>query len=348
MLQDHYAGADQNFEQHVEGRFDTGLSDLYRITLLMPPEEAMEFNFHYQRKVALCTRLQFCRDVRCPPDEQWTMQEGSLVVGIQPAFVGVTPERSCEDEFELRLGRLFVIVHMYADLWAYCIDVSLDADSYNSIAGPPTFNAGFLPLCAVTLPGNFDRFLKRCGGRYTDEDEIEPECPWNGQVVVPPRRSHSLKAATEMMQPGYKLLLQPMTRELLNNFALFRGAGNGVVPLDAPVKDLLAMMGTGAKGSSWLRRMLRRRGTGMNVSQFVRNRFWSRPRTRRAAQRHSTSSTATNSTRSEEQQPERMSKSQYTCRAVSYNLGKLLGLSKKPVFVTGSSEKCVQRQSESS
>lgn len=66
---------------------------------------------------------------------------------------------SVEDEFDLRLRRVHVTLHIYADLWAYRVDVSFDVDTYDSMEGPRRFDAGFLPLCAVTLPGNLDRFL---------------------------------------------------------------------------------------------------------------------------------------------------------------------------------------------
>lgn len=324
MLQIPPAGAIRSLDQHIGGPIDTGLSEIYEITLQMAPEHALENDFYYQRKIPLCTRLQFYCDIRCPPEERWIMQEGSLVVGIQPAFVGIQPRPSAEDELVLRFGRIYVIVYMYADLWAYCIDVSFDVNKEDAQG----FNTGFLPLCAVTLPANLDAFLGRCGGRYSDEYGLEPGCPWTGQVVVPPKRSHSRKATAEIMQPGYRLPLKPMIQELLNNFALLSGTGGSVVPLDAPVKDLLAKMRDGTKRSSWLQRALKRWETRARVKSFVPTQFCGRPSARSTRQGPSSSEPAINSTRpeEEEQQPERLSRSATVYRALSRHFTKLVGL----------------------
>lgn len=316
---------------------------MYHITLQMAPEEAMECDFYYQRKVALCTRLQSYRDIRCPPGEQWAMREGSLVVGIQPSFVGVIPgrfEKGKRGELDLRFGRIYVIVGIYADLWALCLDISLDVSSDDPEEGPKCSKLGFLPLCAVTLPANLGGFLERCGGRFSDEDELEPGYPWSGQVVVPPRRSHSLKALAEITQPGYKLRLQPATQELLKNFALLSGDGDDVVPYDAPVKALIAKMRKGANGASWLQRVLKRWQSQVRVNTLEAARPCGRTSARSTTLGLRPARLATNSTRSdEEEQPERLSRSQYVCRAVSFNFGRLLGLPRKHGTVSEPSEK---------
>lgn len=328
-LQVRHAGASQNPERHIGEPIDIGLSEMYRISLMMPPEEVLEDNHYYQRKVALCTRLQSYCDIRCPPDEPWAMQEGSLVVGIQPLYVGGMSGHNDESEFELRLGRVYVILAMYADLWALCVDVSFDMVADNIKNCHKTFNIGFLPLCAVTLPCNLGAFFARCGGPFSSELEIEPAHPWNGQVVVPPKRSYSLTAAAEIRQPGYQLLLQPLTQEILKNISLLSGAEDSAVPLDAPVKDLIARLSNGTKGPSWLQKILKRWEIGAKTKPFVSNRPCSRPNARDTAQRPSSPAHAASSTRSEEEQPGGMSRSQYERRAVSRNFKRLLGFSKK-------------------
>lgn len=332
-------GAIRNLDQHVGGPIDTGLSRIYEITLQMAPEDALENDLYYQHKAPLCTRLQFYCDIRCPPDEQWIMQEGSLVVGIQREFVGILPQPSAKDELVVRLGRIYVIVYMYADLWAYCIDVSFDVNKEDT----GSFNAGFLPLWAVTLPANLDAFLDRCGGRYSDEYGLEPAYPWTGQVAVPPKRSHSRKAAAEIMQPGYELPLKPMTQELLKNFAPLSSAGGSVVPLDAPVKDLLVKMMEETKLSSRLRRVLKRWETRARVGSFVPRQVRGLPSTRYTHQGSSLFEPAVNSTRSgeDQQQPERPSRSETVYRALSRSLAKLVGLLNNRAPVSGSLENCV-------
>lgn len=342
--QSHEANTSQSPEQRMGNPIDIGLSRLYHITRRMPPEELIEDNFFYQRKVALCTRLQFYRDIRCPSDEQWAMQEGSLVVGIQPAYVGVIPDPYDKDEFEIRFGRFYVIARMYADLWALCVDVSFDMDNFDSQEGPASLSIGFLPLCAVTLPANLSRFLQRCRSRFSEGYEIEPLYPWNGQTVVPPKRSHSLKAMAEMFEPEYTLQLQPMAEDIFKNFSSVEGTTSDFVPLDSPLKELISKMSDGAKGLSWVRRVLlpKRRGTQIKLPRFSGDMRGILLNGRRVTQDSMSSELTSMSHRPEEScQSEGLPRTQGVCRALSHSFGRLLGISSKQDVPSETSQKHV-------
>lgn len=245
---------------------DIGLSRFWYLDQTTPEEERRVYSFYYQRKVALCTRLQFYRDIRCLPDEQWAMQEGSLVVGIEPSFAGI-PHREMTDQFELRPGRFYMIAQMYADLWALCVDVSFDRGDHDPENGRTRMDIGFLPLCAVTLPANLSPFLKRCRERVNDDLEIAPRRPWNGQTVIPPRRSHSLTASFDRYREGWSLQIPPMAQEIFTNFSLLE-ADKSYVPLDSPLKELVVKMRNETRHLSWLRKVLsaKRRGTPSSLS----------------------------------------------------------------------------------
>lgn len=315
----------ESHERNENSAVDIGLSGLYHIATRLPPEAVIEDNLLYQRKVAMCTRLQICRDIRCPPDEQRAMQEGSLVVGIQPGYVGVIPD---SDEFELQFGRFYVIIQMYADLWALCVDVSLSVDNYDPNERPMTLSLGFLPLCAVTLPANLNRFLQRCSGR-------EPLCPWNGQTVVPPKRSHSLKTMTEMLQPGYTLRLQTMAENIFGNISALGDTGDDFVPLDSPLKELVSKMADGPSGPLWLRRMLSaKRQRNKTRDRRVASSAW-RGLPDRVIIRDTMYFEATSkSSRAEEGfQSERQTRIEGAYHALSHGVGRLLGVSRSEKHV---------------
>jgi len=81
------------------------------------------------------------------------MLEGSLVIGINPHHVGVSHQKP--DELEVQSGKCYVIIRMFADMWALCAEVS--NKNFNSCKY--TLPLGYVPLFAVTLARNFSSFL---------------------------------------------------------------------------------------------------------------------------------------------------------------------------------------------
>lgn len=182
------------------------------------------------------TRMQYCRDARCLPRTPWAFKEGSLVMGIDPSYVECSPHQSLSprDTHELRTGKSYVICRMYTDMWALCVEVSLDfppqLDSLSSLG----VNIGFLPLCAVTLPVNFASFLQRCETRR-NSPETRSSHPSNGECVSAPQRHASIRASMEILnqqrnrKPRH-IMVPRMVHEIYDNFlCLQRDDGDFVV-----------------------------------------------------------------------------------------------------------------------
>lgn len=202
---------------------------------------------------------------------------------------------------------------------------------------------GFLPLCAVTLPANLSRFSQVCSARSSESSKDEPLCPWNGQTVVPPNRVHSLKAMTEMLEPGYTLRLQTVAENIFRDFSVLRDTGDDLVPLDSPLKELVSKMADGPSGPSWLQRMLsaKRQGNktrGRRVASSVWRGFLDRAFLIRDPMFLEATS---KSSRAEEGfQSERQSKIEGVYHALSHGVGRLLGVSRSSVS-SGASEEHV-------
>lgn len=199
----------------------------------------------YQTKARLCTRLRFCRDVRLEEHEQWAIQEGSLVVGIDPSYTYIPPQRRRPDEFKLGSGDLYVVCRLYADLWALCVRVSLQSlTSPDLPAISTTMNLAVLPLCAVTLAANFGSFSDRCNRQVVDlQDEVLYS--GNGLCVVPPVRSHSLNVCSEIIQRDQcPIRLPTMAHEVWDNFTSLNSPGVDYVPLDSTLDQLFSKVGT--------------------------------------------------------------------------------------------------------
>lgn len=192
-----------------------------------------------QTKAMLCTRLQSCKDIRVGVDEKWAIQEGSLVVSIEPKYTNLDCEKRAADEFELGYGDFYVVCRMYADFWALCAKVS-----FGYPAGSCHSALAFLPLCAVTLAANFNAFIRRCSS-YTSAPQVEPRYPGNGLSVTPPERSHSLNASRQIFHGSSpEIGLPDIVYEACSNFSL-EGIDMDFVPLDSTLENLLSELGSG-------------------------------------------------------------------------------------------------------
>ncbi|KAK2809168.1 hypothetical protein FQN50_004003 [Emmonsiellopsis sp. PD_5] len=137
--------------------------------------------------------LPTCKDIRVFADGTlgYAIEPGSRVICVGDTSLTERAPRS--DAFSIRRGDTYVVLGVYGDLWARCIKVSLarsvaseiqNLDRRRKIAES---NTGFLPLCAVTLDGNFGKYLAFCSQTIGI-----PTSPATGQMVQPPERSHSL------------------------------------------------------------------------------------------------------------------------------------------------------------
>ncbi|KAJ6106911.1 hypothetical protein N7512_010428 [Penicillium capsulatum] len=191
------------------------------------------------------TRLRYFRDARCIPRTPWAFKEGSLVIGIDPSYVEWSPHQpvSSTDTHELKPGKMYVICRMYTDMWALCIEVSLDFPPPLDSWPPLGVNVGFLPLCAVTLPVNYASFLQRCEGQR-NFSETPPSCPSHGQCLNVPLRSTSLGASSDILNPQQNtkrigIPVPRMVHEIYDNFlSLLRQDGDSVVYRPAFREDL--------------------------------------------------------------------------------------------------------------
>lgn len=202
-------------------------------------QDGLRPSSYHQSKATLCTRLQSCKDIRVGIDEKWAIQEGSLVISIDPMYTNIDYDGRAADEFELAHGDFYVVCRIYADLWALCAKVSFceQAESCPGILG-------FLPLCALTLAANFNAFVKRCSC-YASTPNNELSYPGNGLSVTPPERSHSLNASRQLFQGNSPEITVPaMVYEAFNIFSL-EGTGVDFVPLDSTLEPLLSEMGVG-------------------------------------------------------------------------------------------------------
>ncbi|KAE8147700.1 hypothetical protein BDV25DRAFT_142516 [Aspergillus avenaceus] len=207
-----------------------------------------------QVKPGLCTRLESQKDIRLGADERWAIQEGSLVISIDPSYTLLGRERQ-PDEFEIVAGDVYVICRLYADLWALCVKASFIPQSEPHLGDSTATNTmqlAFIPLCAVTLAANFCPFSKRCS-RYVRFDTNEPRHPGNGLPVIPPPRSHSLNASKQMFR-GNKINIQlpDIVYDTFGNTPLTSDLD--YIPLDSTLEQVLARV------RNWGRRPLRIRG----------------------------------------------------------------------------------------
>ncbi|KAL2006987.1 hypothetical protein VTN00DRAFT_8425 [Thermoascus crustaceus] len=206
-----------------------------------------------QKAVADCTRLRLCMDIRLGPGETWAMQEGSLVICIDPIYTILNHDVLAQDEFELVHGDVYVVCRMYADMWALCARISF----HSPIEASPTMakskatpkgagNLAFIPLCSVTLAANFSAFIRRCS-EYGQNPHETPRFPGNGLLVKPPERSHSLNASHEIFQESRpRLRLPNMMFEVCNSFSSEK-SGKGFIALDHHPQHTTSRVRSGGK-----------------------------------------------------------------------------------------------------
>ncbi|KAE8383009.1 hypothetical protein BDV26DRAFT_304531 [Aspergillus bertholletiae] len=195
-----------------------------------------------QVKPGLCTRLKFQKDIRLDTGERWALQEGSLVICIDPSYTLLDHERQ-SDEFEIASGDVYVICRIYADLWALCVKASFISPCELS-CGVTNYSVrlGFLPLCAVTLAANFSAFCRRCSWNARC-DSSESRYPGNGRPVTPPSRSHSLTASKQIFKGSkHHLILPGISYDTFHNTSL--SGDSDFIPLDSTLEQVLSRVGS--------------------------------------------------------------------------------------------------------
>lgn len=194
-----------------------------------------------QRNAGLCTRLHSCRDIRLDVGDKWAIQEGSLVVGIDPSYTIFDRHTEHQpDEFEIVNGDFYVVCCLYADLWALCVKMSFDSlteDDMNRPSRNCSIHLGFLPLCAVTLAVNYSSFGRRC---FRPNQLTHPG---NGLRVTPPQRSHSLNASKQIRERKVSdLTFSSMVHDSCKTLTL-HGINMEYLPLDSTLQGLFADIG---------------------------------------------------------------------------------------------------------
>ncbi|ODM24211.1 hypothetical protein SI65_01801 [Aspergillus cristatus] len=191
-----------------------------------------------QSKAGLCTRLHSYRDIRLEVGEKWAIQEGSLVVCLDPSYTQFIRQEKLPDAFDITTGDFYIVCSLYADLWALCLKLSFerlaDDDKDETLAECST-HLGFLPLCAVTLAANFSSFIRRC-----QSVNGTPRYPGNGLPVMPPERSHSLNASKQFFQ-GDRLHigLSSTVYDTYNTLSL-EAIDMDFIPLDSTLQQLFS------------------------------------------------------------------------------------------------------------
>ncbi|KAL5341300.1 hypothetical protein BJX70DRAFT_65595 [Aspergillus crustosus] len=217
-----------------------------------PPVTAVPESF-YQTKPTFCTRLHAYRDIRLDSGERWSIQEGSLVIGLDPEYTLLESHERRLDEFRVVGGDVYVVCSLYADLWALCAKVSFnplsESDERRRVA--------FLPLCAITVAPNYSAFVQRCSQRSNQEEKY----PGNGLPVTPPQRSHSLTASKQVFQSLSDQLALPLAaQEIFQSLAL-KHTMDDFVPLDSTLEPIFSPL------TSRRRRLMRRIKSSRSLSR---------------------------------------------------------------------------------
>ncbi|KAE8413640.1 hypothetical protein BDV36DRAFT_27137 [Aspergillus pseudocaelatus] len=217
----------------------------------LPNIRPSECSYH-QVKPDLCTRLKFQKDIRLDAGERWALQEGSLVICIDPSYTLLDHERQ-SDEFTIVDGDVYVVCRIYADLWALCVKASfIPPCEPSSGTMNDSVRLGFLPLCAVTLAANFSAFSRRCSWDARCSSN-ESRYPGNGLPVMPPSRSHSLTASKQIFKgTKHRLMLPGIAYDAFHNTSL--SSDSDFIPLDSTLEQVLSRVG------SQRRRPIRSRG----------------------------------------------------------------------------------------
>ncbi|KAL2815578.1 hypothetical protein BDW59DRAFT_166727 [Aspergillus cavernicola] len=211
-----------------------------------------------QTKPAFCTRLQSYKDIRLGKEEQWSIQVGSLVIGIGPEYTLLDGHERRPDEFGVAAGDVYVVCSLYADLWALCAKVSFNSSS----EGVDPMRLAFLPLCAVTLAPNYSAFIQRSITCIYSPASNGHNIPGNGLPVLPPRRSHSLIASKQIFRNLDIQVSIPLVVQNVFQSISVKHTDNDFVPLDSRLEPLFASL------TSRRQRLLRRIGSGKSLSKF--------------------------------------------------------------------------------
>lgn len=194
-----------------------------------------------QNKAGLCTRLHSYRDIRLEVGGKWAIQEGSLVVCVDPSYTQFIRQEKLPDEFDITTGDFYIVCSLYADLWALCLRISFERpadDDIDETLAECSTHLGFLPLCTVTLAANFSSFIRRCQSvngtlRY----------PGNGLSVMPPERSHSLNASKQFFQGDRLHIGLPSAVYDTYNTLSLEAIDMDFIPLDSTLQQLFSSIG---------------------------------------------------------------------------------------------------------
>lgn len=190
--------------------------------------------------------------------ETWAIEEGSLVIGLDPAYTALGAAKRRADEFRLRNGDVYVVCRLFADRWALCARISFDwtpSVEHRGMMTRTTTNLAFLPLCAVTLAANYSAFTERCS-RHHREPYGTRHHPGNGLPVMPPERSHSLTASKQLLGMDPASFEFPRIFQEARYHIALRGDRADHVPLDSTVRQLFADVGGQRTPVSGLRRSM--------------------------------------------------------------------------------------------
>ncbi|KAI9370322.1 hypothetical protein BJX61DRAFT_535733 [Aspergillus egyptiacus] len=201
-----------------------------------------------QAKPVFCTRLQSYKDVRLGMGERWSVQEGSLVIGIGSEYTLLDNHPRRTDEFDVAAGDVYVICSLYADLWALCAKMSFISSAEND----DPVRLAFLPLCAVTLAPNYSAFVQRTTGCVRYPGSNVRKYPGNGLPVMPPQRSHSLTASKQAFQNLEKNISLPLNVQDVFQRLSWESTEDDFVPLDSTLETIFSPL------TSRRQRLLRR------------------------------------------------------------------------------------------
>ncbi|KAJ5675608.1 hypothetical protein N7462_008505 [Penicillium macrosclerotiorum] len=211
-----------------------------------------------QPAAKLCNRLVSYRDIRCKDTDSWAIEEGSVVIGIDPSLVRIRQDNRDADELRLRLGNFYVIGRMFSDMWAWCFEIAVDLPGNYQMRANEGIQVGFVPLCAVTLAANFSSFLQRCQ-RNRNRSYSGSLYPGNGLVVEPPQRDWSTVASRELSRVERLNLPSAVqfpkaVKMIYETFTSLDNPGTEYVPWDSSVQILLSQLSNDANRQSRTKR----------------------------------------------------------------------------------------------
>ena len=229
--------------------------------------------------------LEHCLDIRTPLSIQDDRQcVYYIAVGSRVTCVDATSIAAAsyiDEHFELNMGDQYLVSKIFADKWALCVKCDLDkgleiydhGKSKNSIrkqikqtltrrsktrkpATDPPMEVveydrriiNFLPLCAVTLDGNFGAYLRKsgvisrsatCSSSPRAEDRESQRSPTEGGIVQAPERDSSKEEAAKIRDAGHVevpvgIYIASQLRPHKGPYATVRTISNGTTREAAP------------------------------------------------------------------------------------------------------------------